>query len=274
MPPFTVLMAVYAREQPANLAAALNSIADQTVPPDEILVVKDGPLTPDLDRVLEEFGSRHEELRIIALPMNVGLGKALNAGLAAASNELVARMDSDDISVSQRFERQIGQLADKPELSVIGSFIAEFVSDPAILTGIRAVPVEHAAIRAAFSRISPVNHPSIVYRRSAVLASGGYSPDFVQEDYHLWGKMLAAGYQFANISEPLVLMRTGEGLFARRGGMRYARSEARLQREFLRMGMISPARYVTNLMTRCTVRVLPVGIRKALYELLLRKTPT
>jgi glycosyltransferase involved in cell wall biosynthesis len=274
LPPFSVLMSVYNREKASNLKAALESVADQTLPPNEIVVVKDGPLTSELDEVLDDFSHRFPNLKIVALDRNVGLGPALNAGLAAVSHDIVARMDSDDISLRHRFELQTSLLANSPSLSLVGSAVAEFIDDPAVLTCVRQVATDHGAILKAFSRVSPVNHPSVVYQRNAVLACGGYSSEFAQEDYHLWAKMLAAGYRFQNLEEPLVLMRTGEGLYNRRGGLAYARSEARLQREFLRMGMISPLRFAFNVAGRYVVRALPVAIRKQIYVKLLRRAST
>lgn len=267
---FSVLMAVYHKERAANLRCALQSVQAQTLPPDEIVVVRDGPIGSELDAVLKEFSRLYGNLIEVSLPVNGGLGKALNAGLAACSNEIVARMDSDDISVPYRFERLVSRISADRQLSLVGSAVAEFNVDSTILERVRKVPLTHDEILRRFSVLSPVNHPAVVYRRSAVLECGGYASEFAQEDYHLWAKMLARGCRFENSPEALLLMRTGDGLYDRRGGLRYARSEIRLQREFLRLGLINIPQFLFNSITRCGVRMMPGSVRQMVYKLFLR----
>lgn len=272
MSPFSVLMSVYAKESRENLHQALESVFVQTLRPAEVVIVKDGPLPGDLDALLDDFAARYPEIRLVPLPQNSGLGRALNAGLQVCSYSIVARMDSDDICLPDRFEKQISRMLKDENVALIGASVAEFAHDPAQIECVRHVPQTHEEIVRRFGYICPVNHPTVVYRKEAVEKCGGYSQEFVQEDYHLWAKMVKSGCRFENIDEPLVLMRTGEGLYGRRGGLKYAVSEARLQVEFWRMGLINLGQLAFNVLTRTSVRLMPTGFRKRVYQLLLRRS--
>ena len=263
-------MSVYWREEPEFLAAALKSIFDQTVPPTQVVLVKDGPLTPPLDAVIADFKARHVELHVVPLKQNGGLGAALNVGIRHCDHDLVARMDSDDLAAPTRFERQLTAFETNPQLAIVGSWISEFESDPTVTRAIRKVPITHEEVRRTFGDKCPVNHPSIMFRKIEIIRSGGYRSDFFQEDYDLWGRMLAAGCVFENIPECLVMMRAPDDLFSRRGGWRYAVSEAKLQRFFLQLGLISWWTYLRNVLGRFIVRVMPNSTRKLLYRSFLR----
>lgn len=269
---FSVLMSVYRGETPGYLRDSLASVFAQSLPPTEVVLVKDGPLTDALDRVIEEFCSMHANLKVVSLPNNRGLGSALNAGLEHCSYEIVARMDTDDIAVPTRFETQVAEFVTSPAISLVGSSVAEFESDPFRIERVRTVALDHEDIRRRFGQRCPVNHPTVMFRRNDVLSVGGYDDRFVQEDYYLWGRMLAKGHTFKNLAEPLVLMRCGAGLFGRRGGWRYAVSEAKLQIEFYRMGLVNLAQLLVNTTTRFTVRVMPERLRRLIYTRLLRES--
>ncbi|PZU46014.1 MAG: amylovoran biosynthesis protein AmsE [Sphingomonas sp.] len=272
MLPFSVLMSVYSKENSSNFRTSLESVYSQSLKPSEVIVVEDGPIGEDLIEVINEYSSMYDNFVVVKLAINGGLGKALNAGLARCSHEIVARMDSDDICVPHRFEKQVGLLSANHSLSLVGSAVAEFVDDPVRLEKVRRVPLSHEQIVRRFSTLCPVNHPSVVYRRSAVMACGGYAEEFVQEDYHLWAKMLSAGSRFQNLDEHLVLMRTGQGLHNRRGGWRYAVSEMKLQLEFYRLGLVSAPRLLFNASSRTVVRIMPANVRKQVYNSFLRKS--
>jgi glycosyltransferase involved in cell wall biosynthesis len=268
--PFAVLMSVYLREEPEFLAAALKSIFDQTVPPTQVVLVKDGPLTPPLDAVISEFEARHVELRVVPLEKNGGLGAALNVGIHHCDHNLIARMDSDDLAAPTRFEKQLTAFEKNPQLAIVGSWISEFESDPKLTRATRQVPVTNEEVRRTFGDKCPLNHPSIMFRKNEIIRAGGYRPDFVQEDYDLWGRMLAADCVFENIPECLVMMRARDDLFSRRGGWRYAVSEAKLQRFFLQLGLISWRTYFRNVLGRFIIRVMPNSTRKIFYRVFLR----
>jgi glycosyltransferase involved in cell wall biosynthesis len=265
LPGFSVLMSVYAKEQPEHLKAAVDSVFAQSLPPNELVLVKDGPLPAPLEAVIAQAVHRHRRLSVVTLERNVGLGAALNVGLRQCRNELVARMDSDDLCLPGRFERQIPPIASDPGLAVIGGWISEFEHDPQLTHSVRRVPEHHEQIAQLARTRCPINHPTVVFRKSAIQAVGGYNAKHLQEDYYLWARLMLAGRRFYNIQAPLVHMRTGGGLFDRRGGLRYAKAERRLFIDFYRMGFISLSQLVFNLAARTVVRLVPTALRKHLY---------
>jgi len=265
LPAFSVLMSVYSKEQPEHLAGALASVFDQTLVPDEVLLVKDGPLTAALEAVIADAAVRHGKVRVIALERNVGLGAALNAGLQHCRNELVARMDSDDLCVPERFELQIPLFASDPRIAVIGGWISEFEHDPRQIQSVRSLPERHEDIARLAKTRCPVNHPTVVFRKTAIQAVGGYNAKHLQEDYYLWARLMLAGHRFHNVQAPLVLMRTGEGLFDRRGGLRYAKAEMKLFADLYGLGFVTLPQLVFNVASRIVVRLMPTTLRRRLY---------
>lgn len=268
---FSVLIATYAGDDPDDLVRAVQSVIDQTVQPDEILVVADGPLTPELDAVLDDLADEHpHRFRRTSLSSNQGLGAALNYGVEACAHEWVARMDSDDVAVEDRFERQIEYIRANPEVDVVGGYIGEFPEDPSKIETIREVPSTPAKVHSAARFRCPINHPTVMFRRSAVLQVGNYRPLRSMQDYDLWMRMNAAGHTLANVPAMLVKCQAGSELFERRGGLQYARIEARLQYEFLRLGVISVPVFILNLCVRIPLRLVPKRIRGVVYRTFLR----
>ncbi len=270
MKQFSVLMSVYWKENPEHLTASLSSVFSQTNPPTQVLLVQDGKLTSELDAVIADFENHYFELDVVSLDKNSGLGAALNEGLRHCKYDLVARMDSDDIASPFRFERQLLAFEKNEQLSIVGSWVSEFESIPTITRSVRRVPITDKEIRRTFGDKCPINHPSTMFRKSDVLRVGGYRSDYLQEDYDLWGRMLASGCVFSNIPECLVMMRAPRELFARRGGLRYAISEAKLQRFFLRLGLISFGTFLRNVIARFIIRLIPNHAREIIYQILLR----
>jgi glycosyltransferase involved in cell wall biosynthesis len=267
---FSVLMSVYGREKPEYLSAALSSVFAQTLKAAQVVLVKDGPLTKELDETIEVFAARYDTLHVVVLPKNVGLGAALNAGLDSCEHDLVARMDTDDIAEPFRFERQIQQFLNNPKLSLVGSSVAEFENDPCNIERTRVVPTDHAEILRQFGQRCPINHPTVMFRKTAVLNAGGYNAEFMQEDYYLWGRMLAKGYIFENLDISLVRMRCGAGLYGRRGGIKYAISEVRLQMRFFKLGLVSYPQFLVNASARFIVRIMSERLRRYVYLNFLR----
>lgn len=270
MTPYSVLMSVYFREKPEFLDTALQSVFTQTVPPTQVILVKDGPLDTELDAVISSYQDRYPALNVVALPKNLGLGAALNIGIQHCEHELIARMDSDDISHPARFEKQLAAFEEQHQLSLVGSWVSEFENNATVTTTIRRVPETQDEVIRTFGDKCPVNHPSIMYRKSALIRAGGYRADYMQEDYDLWGRMLATGCIFRNIPECLVMMRTSDDQFLRRGGWRYAVSETRLQFLFLKLGLIPVHIFLRNVLVRFTARVMPNSARKRFYKTFLR----
>lgn len=266
---FSVLLSIYKKEHPAYFKKSLDSIFSQTLLPDEIVLVKDGPLTDELEDLIREYQQKYSILKVIPLPINQGLGKALNEGLKYCSYDLVARMDTDDISKPDRFEKQIKIFQEHPELDVVGAWIEEFEGDTSKVTSIRKLPEQPSEIYEYGKKRSPINHPCVMYRKSAVLRVGGYHK--FPEDYYLWGYMLKAGCKFYNIQESLLYFRFSRNVFRRRGGWSYAMKELALQCELLRIGYINYRRFVLNVMIRFTTRMMPNRMREIFYKRMLRK---
>ena len=269
--PFSVLISVYYKENPEFFRQALQSIwDDQHLKPTEIVIVKDGPLRPELDAVISVFLLR-APVRLVTFEQNQGLGIALAKGMEACSEEIVARMDSDDISVPGRFEKQIRYLAENPEIAFISSYIAEFSTHFREITAIKAVPGSHKEIM-QFSRTrNPMNHMAVMFKKQAVTDAGNYQPFPGYEDYFLWVRMLMKGYKAANIKENLVYGRVGNNMLARRKGVAFFRQELKLQRAFYRLHFIDSRTYVLNMVLRSAARLLPAFALAVVYKFL-RKT--
>jgi len=265
----SALTSVYGGERPEFLRQSLESIAAQTVRADQVVIVKDGLLGSELESVLASYD---EALPIVTVQLEKqgGLGLALSAGLAECRNELIARMDSDDISLPHRFERQLAFLLENPAVAAVGGTIGEFVNDPGTIASVRKLPCGGAELKRFAKFRNPLNHMTVMFRRSAVLAAGGYRDFPGLEDYDLWARLLMLNLEIRNISEILVLARCGDGMLRRRGGVSYARSEMRLFRQFLRMGFISAPEFALNVLVRTPVRILPAALRSLVYGRLLR----
>lgn len=267
----SVLMSVYQGEQPAYLGRSLESVLEQTLLPDELVLVEDGPLTEDLKRVILEFEKRFGRLRRVQLKENQGLGAALAAGLAVCRFPLVARMDSDDIAVPERFALQRKAFEEDQELAALGGQIAEFSTNPEHPDRERLVPLENDEIRNYIKKRNPMNHMTVMFRQEAVLKAGGYRPVPLFEDYDLWARLCATGAKMRNLPQILVLARTGNGMVARRGGASYARQQCAFQRQLLRLGLTSPLLYAFNCCVRTVVSVMPQNMRSWFYSRVLRR---
>lgn len=214
---YSILMSVYKKEKVEYLIPSIESMLAQTAPAEQFVIVKDGPLTKELDAVIDGYAEKHPELfTIVPLAENVGLGRALDYGMAQCRNELVARMDSDDISLPERCEKQLQYFRKEPALSIVGSNISEFADDPSVISTVRAVPETHNDIVRFARRRSPFNHPSVMYRKSDVLRCGGYKGAKRKEDLYLFLAMVNNHCYCANIPESLLLYRANENNLKRR----------------------------------------------------------
>lgn len=249
----------------------LDSLFSQTLLPTEIILVKDGPLTEDLNTVVEDYEKDFSILKIIPLEKNVGLGRALNEGLKHCSYNLIARMDTDDIAKPYRFQKQIEVFQKHPEIDVCGAWIEEFQGNTDNVTSIRKLPKLHNDILEYTKIRNPINHPVVMFRKSAVLDAGGYQHFPLFEDYYLWVRMLKNGAKFYNIQESLLYFRTSPDMFKRRGGWKYAMNEYRFQKTMFNMNIISYKQFILNVMARFPVRIAPNQLRSWLYKKALRK---
>jgi len=266
---FSVLLPVYHRDDPGHLRRAVRSVTtDQTMAPSELLVVQDGPVGDELEVALTDV-ERAPGLRVrrVTLPENVGLARALEVGLSECAHDIVARMDADDISLPRRFELQVPHVVDGMDL--VGSAIQEFEDDETRAGVVRVPPLDAASIQRAARIRSPFNHPSVVYRRQAVAAAGGYEDLPLLEDYWLFARMLDEGARSMNVPEPLLLYRVGEGAYARRGGRAVLRSEIELQRRLRQIRFTSRSQALRNVAVRGAYRLVPEPARRRLYRALL-----
>lgn len=269
---FSVLMPIYYKENPEYFNTALESVVNQTLMPNEIVIVKDGALTKELDAVIEKYVSKYPQLfNIVALEENVGQGKARNAGLMACKHNIVALMDSDDIAINNRFEAQIKYMEQNPDVDVVGSFITEFENDPNITESIKAVPLTHEAIYNFGKWRSPMNNMTVVYKKDKVFEVGAYNSFNFGEDYLLFAKMLMNGCKFYNFEECLVNARAGSRMLAKRVGWNKIKQEFLLFYEFRKMGYINNYQFVRNVSLKFLLRVIPNWLRSWIYRRFLRK---
>lgn len=272
---YSVLISVYKKEIPIFLGRCIDSILMQTILPSEILIVKDGELTDELDSMLDEYRKNHSEIKLLSLSNNVGLGKALQIGVLNCSNDLIARMDSDDIAAPGRCELQLMAFSNDQELDVVGGQIIEFETDEpqsqsAEYRSKRKVPLSDPEIRAFAKRRNPFNHMTVMFRKEAVLKAGNYQEMPMFEDYFLWARMLSNGCKMINLDDVLVYARLGNGMYKRRGGLSYVRRMINCQKAFLALGFISLPQYMKNITVRLPVALVPNGMRKMFYNLFLR----
>ena len=267
--PFTLLISTWAGDRPDYLREAFTStVVDQTRRPAEVVLVQDGPVPPELAAEISRLREQSPvPVRLVDLPANQGLGPALDAGLRASSHEIVARMDSDDVSVPDRFEKQLPLI--EAGADIAGSGLFEFGTDITDVVGRRTPPTDPDEIRRVVRFRDPFNHPTVVYRRGAVQAAGGYADMALMEDYLLFTRMVAGGAVPANLPDPLVFYRVGDGAYARRGGRALLRSELALQRRFRALGLTTRRQYLRNVAVRGGYRLVPEGVRKVAYRRLL-----
>lgn len=268
---YSVLMSVYYKEKPEYLQQSMESILHQTIPVSDFVLVCDGPLTPGLDSVIEKMQQQFGPvLHVHRLKKNGGLGKALNAGLEQCTCELVARMDSDDVSRPDRCEKQLQIFAEHPEYSLVSGIVEEFDGDIHNVTGCRVVPETQQEILQFAKKRNPFNHPCIMYKKSSVQAVGSYQDFYLLEDYYLWIRMLQQGYLGYNIQEPLLWMRAGSAMYKRRGGWKYVESQIQLFHYMETIGFISLRQYLLQSILRIEVSLLPNSFRKLLFMKFLR----
>lgn len=267
---FSVLMSVYKNDIPRYFKQALDSIINQSVIPSEIILVVDGPIPKEINDVISNY--KNGIIIPIFLEKNVGLGNALKIGMQHCNYDFIARMDSDDISVSDRFEKQLQTFLNHPKLSIVGGMIDEFKSDSDKPVCKRVLPTEDIQIKKFLKYRCPFNHQTVMFKKQDVMNAGGYQDWYCGEDYYLWVRMYESGCQFKNIDQVLVHMRTGEGMYSRRGGKKYFQSQAKLFKYMRKKKIISYPRYMKNIIERYIGQVLmPVNIRTYLYQKILRK---
>lgn len=269
---YSVLMSVYYKEKPEWLEYSINSMLKQTIFPDEFVLVEDGPLTKELDSVIDKFVKKYPKLfKLVKIKNNGGLGPALELGIIKCSNEFIARMDSDDYSKPDRIEKQFEIYNKYPDLELVGTNVEEFEGSIENINCHVVLPETHEDIYKFSKRRCPFRHPSLLYKKSAVLRAGNYREFYLCEDYDLYVRLLSTGCKCYNIQEPLVYMRIGKDFYKRRGGWKYMKTILKFKNEQLKTGYFSFFDYLRSTIPHIIVCLLPNNLRDWIYRNLLRK---
>lgn len=263
---FSVLMSIYKNESVDNFCLAIESLLNQTVRPDEIILVRDGQIFLELQQAIDRFVSMYSFIKCIPLEKNGGLGNALRIGLNHTQFEIVARMDTDDVCVVDRFEKQLRFLEKNPDVAVVGGQVKEFVDVIDNVVAIKCVPTTDEEIKHYMRFRCPFNHPSVMFRKEAVKSVGGYEELHFLEDYYLWCRMYANGCKFANLEDVLVYMRTNESTYLRRGGIAYYHNYKRLEKYKRKQKLTGFWQYRKNLFVRFIQAIAPNRMRKLAYR--------
>lgn len=269
---YAVMMSVYSKVDCGELKTAIDSMLAQTLFPSEFVIVKDGPLTSELDGLIDDYCGRYPELfKICVLEENCGLGTAYAEGVKLCESDYIAIMDSDDYSVPDRCRIEAEYFEAHPDVDIVGSSIYEFVGDTGNITAYRKMPESHEECeRFAHSRC-PAAHPSTMLKKNSLIKSGGYRKCMLAEDYDLYVRMLMAGCRFYNFPKPLVYMRVSEDFYGRRGGISYLKKISACKIGFYRMGFYSLYDLIKGLAVHTAVCLMPNRMRTWVYNSLLRK---
>lgn len=272
MEKFSVLMSVYHKEKPENLDISLKSIiVDQSCVPDEVVLVQDGPLTDELNKVVDKYKKKYGKiLKVVPLKECGGLGNALRVGLSKCKYDLVARMDSDDVSVPNRFKVQIDYMTKHPEIAACGGFIGEFENDPNEPLRLKKIPITYEEIRKYAKLRNPMNHVTVCFRKKEILEVGGYMHLQYLEDHYLWARMLAAKKIMENIPQILVRVRIGNGFTSRRGSKLYIKGWKKLQKYMHKNKLINFYQRCRNVLAMYAMVYMPPSFRNILYNNVLR----
>ena len=264
-------MSLYIKEKPEFFDECMKSILSNTVLPNEIVIVLDGPISDELRQVLDKYVNDNPSLyNIVPLETNQGLGLALREGVLHCNNELIARMDTDDICRKDRFELQLKEFENNPDLDICGSHIKEFENDQTNIVSVRKVPLDNKSIRNYQKKRSSFNHMTVMYKKSAVIKAGNYEHCPLMEDDLLWIKMLLSESQGCNIDDYLVDVRVGDSMIKRRGGLSYFKKYKKARKRILKTGFINRFQYFVSVFVQLIVSLLPIKIRKAFFKKVLR----
>lgn len=267
---FSVLISIYPKESPEFLTQALESLTVQSLPADEIVIVKDGTVGSEFESVLDQYAMKLP-LKVVGYEQNRGLGYALAFGLQQCRYDWVARMDADDIAVKDRFEKQIAYLEQHPEVELLGCAAMEFTELITDARNGRRLPCSHEEIRNFLKKRNAFNHMTVVFKKQAVLDSGNYmeAPGF--EDYYLWVRMVLNGVRTANMPDSLVYARVGNDMIGRRIGFRYAKEEYRFYKKLQKLKFLNYAEFIKVVCMRIPLRLVPKPVLAFIYKKLLRK---
>lgn len=270
--PYSILMSTYKNDNPQYLKESIESMLNQTVKTNDFVIIKDGPLTDELNAVLDYYQNNYPNIfNIISLDNNVGLGKALCFGIMQCKNELVARMDSDDYSFSERIEKELEYLSENPDVDLVGTQGLEFIEDVNAPIRYHNLPTSYHEIKKYAHSRNPYLHSSIIFKKSKVIASGNYQDAYLCEDYDLWIRMIQNGCVCANLDECLFAVRVNEDYYKRRSGFKYVKSINNLMRRNMKNNFFTKRDYIKNITIRTIVYLMPNNLRSFAYTRFLRK---
>jgi len=271
---YSVVMAVYHKENPEHLALAIESILNQTIQPHEFIIVQDGLLTLELDRIINFYENENSFIRVIKLEKNQGPGGARNVGIKNSTSELIAIMDSDDISINNRCEKQLNTFRQFENLAILGGMIDIFYDNPDSIVESRVVPLENDEIKKFMKRRSAFNNVTVMFLKNAFLAVGGYDLQTRAEDYILFSKMINSGYLGKNINETLVLVRGGEFNFKKRKSWQHCKEEIMARYKLLTIKNIGLKDFLITSAAFLAIFIMPMFLLKILNQRVLRKNAT
>lgn len=272
--PFSIITSVYKNDKPKYVKIALDSmLVNQTIKPTEIILVVDGPINTELTNLINSYQEKYNSIfQPIFLERNQGLGNALQIGVKRAKFEYIARMDSDDICLPNRFEQQLTFLSANPNIDIVSGHIEEFIDNPSHIVGKRVVPLHNNEIYNTLKYRCPFNHVAVMFKKSSVLKVGNYQDWHYNEDYYLWIRMALANCKFANLDQTLCYVRVGKEMYQRRGGWKYFKSEYGLQKYMLNYNLINRITFIYNVIIRFVVQVLmPNRLRGWVFQKIARK---
>lgn len=265
MLPITVILPVYHRVTPEEFTRSLASVHSQTCPPEEIIVVADGPIPDALSDAIDTAAQELPDLKVIRLPKNGGVAQAMRAGMDVAAHNWVARQDADDVSLPERFEL-LWPYIESGKYAAVGGAMLEFADgDPSNVVRTRKLPTDPKGLARYVKTNSPMNNPTVVFDAAAVSQVGGVRDHQFMEDYDLFARLIAGGFDLKNIDEPLVLFNASDGMFDRRSTALLTAAERQMQKNLVSYGLISRPRAVFNFAARQAFRALPKPVLKWVY---------
>lgn len=271
---YSVLSSVYEKEKPEYLRESIESIFNQTIQTDDFILVKDGPLNEKLEEVIQSFKKLHpNDMSVIEIKDNVGLAMALNIGLKACKNELVARMDTDDISIHNRFELQLAEFQKNSNLDIVGTYMDEFIDNPNEISAVKEVPLDQNSIYQYGKRRNPFNHPTVMYKKSIVTSLGGYNLVKRGEDIDLFIRMILDGANCKNIGLSLVKYRTNDDMLVRRKSWSTTKAYVGVIYRSWRKGYASLIDLMIASSVQVIISILPLKIERWVFKKFLRKSP-
>lgn len=269
---YSVLMSVYFKDNPDWLKYSLDCMLNQTIFPDEFVIVEDGSLTNELENVIQEYYKKYKKVfNIIKLEKNMGLGPALKIGVENCKNEWIARMDSDDYSPEDRIAKQFSVIENHPEIGIVGSNADEFSGEITNVLARVILPETNEEIVKFSKKRCPYRHSGIMYKKSEVLRAGNYQECYLCEDYDLYARMELAGTKGYNIQEPLLYVRVNPYFYGRRGGRKYLKSILKFKKRLYKCGFFTTKQYIVTSSAHIVVGLIPNKLRELIYKKFLRK---